>query len=197
MLLRHDLLTGAEQGESGRAAPQVSGVDDEVTGAGTAAQNRRPALEVTQDRDGHDQRVASTEVTADDTGPAGLTALSQAQGEVPYPAHRRGRRHDEADDEGDRSGSHGCGVGEVLGCGPCTDVAARGPLGAEVVPLNQDVSAHRRARIGEGQDRAVVPGSDRRLRSTRQERRDDGEKLLLAEVTDPLDARVGSGRLSD
>ena len=51
--------------------------------------------------------------------------------------------------------------------------------------LNQDVGAHRRARVGKGQDRAVVPRADGGLRAAGQEGGDDGEKLLLAEVTDP------------
>ena len=37
---------------------------------GTASQDRRPTLEIAQDRDGHDQRLPSAEVAADDAGPA-------------------------------------------------------------------------------------------------------------------------------
>ena len=46
-------------------------MDDEVAGAGTASQDRRPALEVSQDRHRHDQRLPTTEIAADDTAPQG------------------------------------------------------------------------------------------------------------------------------
>ena len=171
-----------------------------VAGPGSASQNRGSALEVAQDRDGHDQRVTATEVTAHDARPAGLTALGQSSGEVPYPADRGGRGHDQADDERDGPGPHGGGVGQVLGRGPGPDVAARGPVGAEVAPFDQDVGAHGRARVGEGQDRAVVPRADGGLRAAGQEGGDDGEELLLAEVTDPCALPrclcAGRGRLS-
>ena len=65
------------------------------------------------------------------------------------------------------------------------DVTAGGPLGTEVAALDQDIGAHHRVRVGEGQHRTVVPRADGCLRTTGQEGGDDGEKLLLAEVTDP------------
>ena len=172
-------------------------MDDQVTGPGTASQDRCPALEIAQDRDGHDQGLTAAEVAADDAGAAGLAALCQPLGKVPHPGHRGRRRHDETDDERNRAGSHGSGVGEVLGSGPRPDVAPCGPLGAEVVPLDQDIGAHRRARVGEGQDGAVVPGADRGLRATRQERGNNGEELLLAEVPDPHGPAAGRSRISD
>ena len=67
---------------------------------------------------------------------------------------------DQAEQQRGRHRAHGGDVGEVLRGGLAADVVRRGPVAAEVPPLQQDVGAGHDPAVGCGDHRGVVAGSE-------------------------------------